>query len=216
MPAAWKRLYLRDGVPTINPGTLELSNTLPVGAGKDFALSPAILSPIKGTSTVTYSGASLAQVAHQDNFFTSFSTPPLMAQSVNAGTWSFAIECQEQSTQANSFFALSLYLYRPSGSTVATYIYDSDTALATEWGGLEHGRGATFSGASFTSQSGDILVLEVWRHAAQDVATAFTQQIFLDGGTDVSDGDTTFDAASWIEAPQEIGFSPRLRLISVG
>lgn len=215
MPSAWSRLYLKDEAPAMSPGETELSAVLPVGTGKDLIIAARSLSPFKGNAVASYGGNGVASAAHQDNFFTSFSTPPLQAGAYGGGTWTFAISSSEANANANSFFALSVYVYRPSSSSVIGYIYDSDTPLGSEWGVLQRTRGGSFTGSEVTAQAGDILVAEVWRHAVQADAGSYAQTIYFNGGTDVVDLDSIADAASWIQAPQEIGFSPRLRQIRV-
>lgn len=215
MPSAWSRLYLRDTVPAIDSGTNELSAVLPVGTFSELITGPRSLSPYKGSVQTSLSLSSIAQVAHQDNFYTSFCSPPLLAGAYGGGAWSAAISASEADAHANSFFVLSVYIYRPSTASVVGYIYDSDTALGIEWGTGELGRGLNFTGTEVTAQNGDILVVEVWRHAVQDLAVSYTQKIYYDGGTEAGNGDPTTDAASWIQAPQEIGFLPHLRRISV-
>lgn len=209
------RLYLRDAAPAYDPGELELSAVLPVGLFADGFISVKSLSPSKGTAVTSATALSLAAVLHQDMFFTSFSSPPMLAGKYGAGVWDFAVSCSEANVIANSFFVFSLYAYRPSTAAVVGYIYDSDTVLGTEWPLAQGGRGTTFTGSEVTVVDGDILVLEVWRHATQDKASVALQSIFYDGSVDVGNGDTEADAASWIQAPHEIGFKPRLRAVGV-
>lgn len=209
------RLYLRDAAPAYDPGDLELSTVLPVGIFGDGLLAVKGLSPYKGPAVTNVGLNSTASTSHQDNFFTSFSSPPLLAGKYGAGLWAFAVSCSESSAIANSFFAFSIYAYRPSTASVVGYIYDSDTALAGEWPLTQGGIGSTFTGSEVTVIDGDILVLEVWSHATQDKASAATKRIYYDGTVDVGNGDTETDAASWIQAPHEIGFKPRLRGVGV-
>lgn len=209
------KLYLRDAAPALNPGELELSAVLPVGLFGDGLIAVKSLSPYKGTAVTSVTALSTAAILHQDLFFTSFSSPPLLAGKYGAGIWDFAVSCAEANVIANSFFVFSLYAYRPSTAAVVGYIYDSDTALAGEWPLAQGGRGGSFTGSEVTVVDGDILVLEVWRHAEQDKASVALQSIFYDGTVDVGNGDAETDAASWIQAPHEIGFKPRLRGIGV-
>lgn len=215
MPSQWARLYLRDDAPQFNPGESPLSAALPGGTLSEFVIAVKSMSPYKGGAAVMASGNSLAQTAHQDNFFTSFSSPPLLAGVYGAGVWNYAISCDESNAIANSFFAFSLYVYRPSDASIVGFIYDSDVAVGTEWPTSQGGRGASFTGSGVTAQNGDVLVFEVWRHAEQDKAIAQSQAIYFNGSVDVANGDTEANPASWIQAPHEIGFKPRLRGITV-
>lgn len=216
MPSAWSKLYLRDEAPQFDPGTSELSSVLPVAADvADAAEDPKSLSPYTGMAVANTGLASVATTNHQDCFFTSFSSPPLLAGEYGGGTWAYAISCSEANTVANSFFVFSVYIYRPSTASIVGFIYDSDSPLGTEWPTAQGGRGATFTGVGVTAVNGDILVLEVWRHAAQDKGASHNQVIYYGGTVDVANGDTVADAASWIQAPHEIGFKPRLRGVGV-
>jgi len=199
------RLYLRNTTPTNDPGETERSTALPVHAdNSDFGIAVKSLSVVKGASQTSVGGNSLATTNAQDNFFTSFSSAALGAQTINANTWTLAVATSEANGQANSFTICSVYVFREP-STVVGFIYDSDTALGAEWGASEDGQVLTFSGASVTAQEGDYLVLEFWRHAIQGMTTAYTQTLYYDGTTDVTDT-TSADAASYIETPQNLTF----------
>lgn len=215
MPSTWSKLYLRDAAPEFSPGETELSTALPVGLPADLGGSVKSLSPYKGAAVASVAGLSLASTSHQDNFFTSFSSPPLAAGEYGGGTWNYQISCSEASAVANSFFAFSIYVFRPSTASIVGFIYDSDTALGTEWALTQEWRTGSFTGAGVTAQNGDILVVEVWRHATQDKGSAVTQTIYYDGTIDSTATISEPDAASWVQAPQEIGFKPRLRGVGV-
>lgn len=199
------RLFLRALTPDNSPGETERSTALPVGTFKDFLLAVRALETTKGAAQTSGGSASLAQTAHQDNFFTSFTSDPLTTQTIAANTWTIAIAVSEANTNANSFLVLSLYVFRPSTGSVVGFIYDSDTALGVEWAAAEDGQVITFSGVSVVASAGDVLVLEVWRHGVQGMAVGYTQTIYYDGTTDVVDT-TTADAASYLETPQILTF----------
>ncbi len=202
------RLSLRDSAPTNDPGETERSVALPVGDFQDFAGAVKSLSTTKGSSDpeASISGSSQAHTDHDDDFFTSFSSEALDAQTITAQTWTIAIVFDEGSLQANSFMVLSVYVFREP-STVVGFIYDSDTALGNEWPSVKAGRVATFSGSAVTAQAGDYIVLEVWRHTAgQGMSMSYTQEMFYDGDTDVTEDGTNL-AASYLETPQDLTFT---------
>jgi len=97
-------------------------------------------------------------------------------------------------------------VWRPSTSSVVGFIYDSDTTLGVEWGTTEDGQVLSPTGSAVTVLAGDVLVISFWRHAAQGMAVAYTQTLYFDGATDVTDATTT-DAASYLETPQVLTFS---------
>lgn len=195
------RLYLTDAASTI-PFSGEQSSVLPVGTFSSFFSFIETLSTVPGSLENSIGGSSIAQVAHQDNFFNAFALGPLGGQIIPAQTWSFRIKCSEGDLNANSFLALSLYIYRP-GTGVSAYIYDSDTPLSTEWSTTEAARTGTFSGASASAANNDYLILEVWRHAIQDVAAAYTQAIYYSGDP----GDV--GGTSFLDSPQTLNQQAR-------
>lgn len=197
-------LYLRDAAPTNDPGETERSTALPVGTFSDFAIAVKSLSETIGALETSVSGSSLAQTAHQDNFFTSFSSLALGAQTIDANTWTIGLDVGEGNANANSFLVLSIYVFREP-STIVGFIYDSDTALGTEWVTTGAGRVVTVSGSAVTALANDYIVLEVWRHASQAMAAAYTQTLYYNGDTKVTEGSIT-SAGSYIETPQVLGF----------
>lgn len=197
-------LYLRNLTPDNSPGETENSTALPVGTFSDFAISARTLDVSIGTAQTSVAGSSLAQTAHQDNFFTSFSSFGLDAQTISANTWTLGLATSEGNLQANSFTICSIYVFREP-STVVGFIYDSDTALGVEWAVGEDGQVLTISGSAVTAQAGDYIVFEMWRHAAQGMAAAYTQTLYFDGATKVVGGATS-DAGSYIETPQNLIF----------
>jgi hypothetical protein len=200
------RLYLRDLTSSNAPTAGEKSAALPVGTfkGNSGTVESLSLSTTKGNSDVSTSITSLAQTAHQDGYIARFTSDPLTAQTIPAQSWTCAIKCQESNASANAFFVLSLYIWRPSTSSVVGYIYDSDTALSTEWPTTAAGRVFTISGAAITTQNNDVLVLEVWYHATQGQSQSYTNRIYYNGATDVTSGGT--GGGSYIESPATLSF----------
>lgn len=200
------RLYLRTPTPTNNPGETELSAALPVGDFLDYTLPIRALDTTRGTSQTTLSGISQGHTDHDDEFFSSFSSEALAAQTITAQTWTVAIKHSQDSAFANSFIVLSLYVFREP-STIVGFIYDSDAALGAEWANNGAGRVATFSGSGVTVQAGDYLVFEAWRHTSgQGMNMTYIQTLFYNGTVDVTEGSTA-SAASYIETPQNLVFA---------
>ncbi len=198
------RLYLRAAAAASSPTAGEKSTALPVGtfSGNSGATFESLsLSTTKGTAQTTRTKDSLAQTAHQDNYIARFSSPGLAALTISAQTWTVALALSEGNAAANAFLAVSLYVWRPGSNILVGYVRDADSALGIEWATSEDGIVATFSGSSVVCQAGDILVLEVWNHASQSMAVAYTNTLYFDGTTDVVDATST-DAASYVESPQ--------------
>jgi hypothetical protein len=203
------RLYLRNVLAANAPTAGEKSTALPVGTAQlqtGANTQDRSLLLTKGTTQTSISLTGLGQTTHQDNYLARFTSLPLSAQTVTAQTWTFALALDEANAAANSQLAPCIYVWRPTGSTVVGFIIDSDTPIGVEWGASEDGIVATVSGAAVTAQLGDVVVLEVWRHApTQTNTTARVQTVWFDGATDVVDA-TTAGAASYIETPQNLVF----------
>jgi hypothetical protein len=203
------RLYLRNILAAGAPTAGEKSTALPVGtAGLQSGANTQDRSLLltKGTTQTSIAFTGLGQTTHQDNYLARFTSLPLSAQTVTAQTWTFALALNEANAAANSQLAPCIYLWRPGSSSVVGFVVDSDTPIGAEWGASEDGIVATVSGAAVTAVFGDVLVLEVWRHApSQTNTTARVQTVYFDGPTDVVDA-TTANAASYIETPQNLVF----------
>jgi len=203
------RLYLRNVTAANTPTAGEKSAALPAGTFKGNSgagFEDLSLLTTKGTAQVSKAITSLAQTAHQDLYIARFTSGPLAAQTIPAQTWTLAVATSESNTNANTFTIVSLYVWRPGTSSVVGYIYDSDTALGVEWATTEDGQVLTFSGSSIAVQAGDVLVLEFWAHAVQGMAASYTNTLFFNGTTDVTDT-TTADAASYLESPAILTFA---------
>lgn len=147
---------------------------------------------------------SLAQTGRQSTFMT-HAWFRLGAQTISAGTWGLGTAVLTSNTAANTFFAVSIYVWRPSTSSVVGYIYDSTTELGNEWRGdfTAESRLISFSGNSVTAANGDTLIFEIWATAAQGAATSYTNWMFYDAATSTSDfsADGQTDLSSWIDSP---------------
>ena len=202
------RLFLRELTPTNDPGETERSTALPSGAAdfQDYGIAVKALRTTKGTSETSVIGSSLAHIDHDDEFFTSFSSEALAAQTINANTWTIAVDVGQGSQFANSTMDVCIYIFREP-STVVGFISNAHVGRGNEWPSSGGGRVVSLSGAPVTCQNGDYLVFEFWRHTAtQSMDMAYTQTLFYDGGTDVTEGVDSGDAASFIETPQDLAF----------
>ena len=201
------RLYLRDLTPTNDPGETERSTALPSGSAdfQDYGIAVRALSTTIGASETSISGNSLAHGDHDDEFFTSFSSEALAAQTINANSWTIAVDVAQGASFANSAMDVCIYIFREP-NTVVGFISNAHVGRGNEWTSNGAGRVISVSGAGLTCQAGDYLVFEFWRHTgAQSMAMAYTHQLFFDGTVDVTEGSTT-SAASYIETPQDLVF----------
>ena len=213
------RLFLRDTTPANDPGETERSSLLPVGDFKDYAIAVKSLSTTKGTAQLSVSGTSQGHTDHDDEFFTSFSSEALAAQTITAQTWQIAVMVAEGNGQANSQMAVAVYVFREP-STVVGFIFEGDANLGFEWAAGGAGRLQNLVSSAVTVQDGDYLVLEFWRHTdGQAMNMSYTQTLFYDGATDVIEDASPGDAASYLETPQDLVFAGGAvarRRVSVG
>lgn len=205
------KLYLRWLTPTTAPTSGEKSTVLPVGTFHDASVSDAKLDTAIGTNATTYNiWTSLAQTAHQDEYLARFSSDSISAQTFGSGTWTIAWGGYESDGGANARLVCSLYIWRPSSTSVVGFIYNSDTQLGTEWSTstTTAGRTATFTGANVTSNAGDILVLEVWcHHATQTTAVGRGCQFFFNGSADfTASSDQSTTGACYISISSTLQF----------
>ena len=211
-PAGPTRLYLRDTPSYEAPTAGTKSAVLPNAASNDGNSG----NPFENRSLLTVRGqtlpdsvitrSSIASTAHVDQYMCRFTSRKLEAQTISAQTWTAAVATLETNANANSVTMLSVYVWRPSNSTVVGYIYDSHTALGTEWSTTLDGQVLTFGGSSVSAQAGDVIVMEFWRHTdGQASGTAYTQQLNYNSYVDVL-GTTTADPACYLETPQGLLF----------
>jgi hypothetical protein len=168
--------YHTSDTASYAPTTGEKSAALPSGTQNSITTYESqYFNPIQTTTNVSASVSSLAQTTAQSGMLARFTTDPLAAQTIGAGTWTTQIRGIESNTNANAFLALSIYIWRPSTTSVVGYIYDSTASLGTEFtGGGGNFQSYNISGSSVTSQRGDVLVAEYWYKATQGKSTSYT------------------------------------------
>lgn len=210
------RLYLRSTTANVGSHTAsELSTTLPVGTLDDAALAAQDLSRSKGASEVSRQNASLAQTGQQSQYLGKHISEDLGAAGITAiaaNTWNVRFRYNESSAFANSLLRVALYVVT-SADAIRGYIYDGTADLGVEADGT--GQELTVAGAAVSSiAAGDRLVCEVWIVATQGMASAYTNDVYYNGATDVVDA-TASDAASYVETPENL-FPPTISAASVG
>lgn len=146
----------------------------------------------------------LAQTARQSTFFM-HGWYRLGAQTISAGTWGLGMATLTNNTNSNAFYAVSIYVWRPSTSAVVGYIYDASTELGAEWrgDGTAESRLTTLSGNSVVAANGDTLIFEFWATNAQAAATSYVNRVFFDASTATADfsADAQTGLSSWIDSP---------------
>jgi hypothetical protein len=210
------RFYHRADTSSNAPSTGTKSAVLPDGTANSRSTdeSRALTADVPATNEAfTANFSTLAQTARQSGLIARFTSAPLTAQTISSGNWSSLVEGNQSNNNANVFYAKSIYIWRPSTSSVVGYIYDDVAQLSTELATSTSSRTLTVSGSSITTQDGDVLVVEYWYTAAQGAGKSYTvnsyfvDMLFTYGGENFS----------YIEAPQDITLvnTGRRRLINV-
>ncbi len=172
------RLYWRsDASSPDSPGSSQ-SAVLPIGTNNSLAggENQAMLE-IEGSVTETTIINTLAQTARQSGYFGIFTSEPLAAQTISAQTWQVVLRRRESNAAANAFLAASIYIWRPSTSSVVGFIFDNNAQQGAEWGTTFATITYNLAGSSVTCADGDVLVIEPWYTAAQGMGTTYTVEI---------------------------------------
>ena len=201
-----QKFYLRNvtasPTPTTGKKSTALTSTQAENAtGTDETRS---LLSTRGTTQASILRNTDASNTAELGYHARFTSVPLQAGTYGSGTWTIGLAASESNAASNAFLALSVYFWRPSNNTVVGFVYDSSTALGSEFATSETGIVATFAGTGRTIQKGDVLVVEIWRTQTQQQATARTNTIYFDGTTDPTNNVAATSASSYISAPADI------------
>ncbi len=131
-------------------------------------------------------------------FFRAFASPALEAQTVSAGTVTFRAAPIESNANLNHFMKWYCYVLR-GGSNVATIAGPADEATESTTSSTNAGREHAVSFSSFTLQTGDQIVVEMWSGGTAANTTNYTHQPKYGGTTDITDGTTNSSPASNVE-----------------
>lgn len=154
------------------------------------------------------SGASiptLPQTTRQSTFF-GYGYYALGSQTIPAGNWQIAFQSLEGNAVSNQFLGLSIYVWRPSTSSVVGYIYDAQAQIGTEFPTAAAYIVATVAGSAVTAANNDTLVIELWATGVQAMATAYTtlaNVVLTVGLTDATATGQT-GRSGWIDAPDTL------------
>ncbi len=159
------RQYLTSQAPGSTPTAGEKSVANPVGALQDLAANSG-LTAAKSATQISAGYTTTPVTTDQDAHLLRCSSIALAAQTIAAADWTIAVAAVEANTNANMFLMVSIYVYR-TNSGVVGFIYDSHTALGTEFATAEQGRVVTVAGNAVTTLESDFLVIEVWTHCTQ-------------------------------------------------
>ena len=209
-------------VPSVGP-TTEQSTVFPWGTDNTPAVTEDFfeLSPTKPSASAGHSVVytTLGQTARQSALL-GYGWYRLGTQTIPAGTWAMAgFHNSNVSANNNANIGVSLYVWRPSTSSVVGYIYDT----AAEVNGQEFGtvgnpvRFGAFSGSSISTTNGDLLVWEIWGTAAQGDTSVYTLTNLYTSSSladAVLGSETNTTGSAWFEAPATLvaftaGATPR-------
>jgi hypothetical protein len=178
----------------------------------------------KGTSEVTKTMTSLANVASQTYYWSKFISPPLIGvSSISANTWQLVYGLAESNLSANFIgVVIEFYVWRPSTGARVNWINDlSNPADITEPTVInsERVRKTTFTGSAVSGVlDGDVLIWELCSRLTQGASSAYQDSLYFDGTnehTATSNNAAASDIAAYIETPQNLTFqSPTIDAVS--
>lgn len=202
------RFYLRNVNATTSPTAGSKSSVFPYGTGNGttFTNELSLLTTI-GSSQTSVSKTTLAQTAEQSGTMVSrFSSEALASQTISANTWEFFFKASESNTNANAFTLQSIYIWRPSTSSVVGYIHESGLGGGSEWGTTAQAQSLSISGSQVVVQDLDILVHEWWYNSTQGAAKSYTVTGFYNGTDATTIGTGNTSTATYLETPQNLTF----------
>jgi hypothetical protein len=221
------KLYLRDTAAPSGMPSDEQSSVLPNGTlrtGPNWSTQRG-MSTTAGAAQTADTFTHDADGVHYDCKFRIFGWALPTTQAITAQSWTIALAGVLSNANANSCFEVSLYVYR-SGTGVVGSIIDAHqgvnfSALYTILPTAEGGRVEAIAGSGVSGvASGDVLVLEVWHHILQGMASAYTSTFDFNGTTDPVHNTAVSSAASYIETPQNLetggGAAPVFPLFTSG
>jgi hypothetical protein len=188
------RLYFRDDTSSNAPSAGSKSSALPNGTNNSLTANDSqSLLLDQGTSDTTVSINTLAQTTRQSGRFARFTSEPLASQTISANTWDYTLRNRHSNASANAYKAGSIYVWRPSTSSVVGYVYDSNAEIGSVWTNNFTNDSSSISGSAVTATNGDVLVIEVWYTSAQGKAKTYVVDI-------------QYNVNSFIETPQDLTF----------
>jgi hypothetical protein len=195
------RLYFRNIISSNAPTAGSKSTALPDGTNNSPLDQPGVISfrdshsllLAQGTSNTTVTITTLAQTTRQSGRFARFTSEPLASQTISANTWDYTLRNRTNNISSNTYKAGSIYVWRPSTSSVVGYVYDSNAEIGLAWTTNFTNDSSNISGSSVTASQGDVLVIEVWYTSAQSKAKSFV-------------ADIQYNVDSYIETPQDLTF----------
>jgi hypothetical protein len=187
------RFYFRNITSPYAPTAGTKSAVLPNGTDNSLTANDSQSLLLTTDTDVQVDITSLAQTTRQSGRFARFTSNPLVSQTISANTWDYTLRNRESNAPANTYKAGSIYVWRPSTSSVVGYVYDSNAEIGIEWTTIFTNDSSNITGSAVTATNGDVLVCEVWYTAAQGSTKSFTNSI-------------QYNESSYIETPQDLDF----------
>jgi hypothetical protein len=190
--ATISKFYLHDAA-TPNTGTMP-------GSGNAFVQSNDTTGDATGARTARAADATIG-TAQTSSLITStanttaqkwghrrFVSAPLAAHTfaVADGSWTFSYARAESNTNHNGQILATISSWRPSTGAFVIFpmVSFSGTAMASTSEATDSVTG--FANSTFSTQDGDILVIEVYDSFTQGMSTAYTSTFYYDGTTEAS------------------------------
>jgi hypothetical protein len=212
------KLYFRSttnatsGLPTDEQSSLTMTS----GKLADAVTVNRTLSETKGTTQASLVVTSNTGTTQQTGYWGRFVSDTLNMTSIPAQTWTYNCAIKQSNNAANfpangiAVNWIHCYIWRPSNSTkIATILDNNSAGNFTEPGtaNTEQTNNVTFSGASVSFATGDVIVFEVWFKWTQQTGGPYTLTWYYDGLTETATNDTNVsNHASLLSSPQTLTF----------
>jgi hypothetical protein len=187
------KLYFRNVTSPYAPTAGTKSTALPDGTDNSLTENDSQSLLLTTATDVRVSITSLAQSTRQSGRFARFTSDRLASQTISANTWDYTLRNRHGNNFANAYKAGSIYVWRPSTSSVVGYVYDSNAEIGSVWTTNFTNDSSNISGSAVTATNGDVLVIEVWYTAAQAKTNSYAHDI-------------EYNTSSYIETPQDLAF----------
>ncbi len=203
------RLYWRNVAAAAAPATQQSGKVIVSGGFEAPAGSLLVTKGGPDSAAFNFPGTGAHDEA-SNGFFPGkvFVSEPLKAQLIKAQSWLFGgAGAVSNAFFAHTTFAIALYVWRPSTSSLVGMIYDAPTELGGTWdlnAPLQHV--GVFAGAALSVADGDVLVLEVFETRAGGSYVAGQPFAVYDGPIEPAIGGAWNANAAFIQSTNTLRF----------
>ena len=185
------KLYFHDALSGLSSLPTTEQSTLTINYNTDAQTVNRTMNETIGTSQVS-KVMTIEDTGTERNYYvTRFVSQQLTAQTIPAVTWSYSFAAAESDTSVNypdNPQHICFYLWRPGTGKITDILIGNSGigVVETSTANSERSMFCTFSGATFTSQAGDVLCFEVINIINPSTGTGRTATYYYDGTTETS------------------------------